>query len=209
MLILQLIVLGWSISRYTTYLFTVCCHANPHTEACRCGTLQEEGVFSLQPYGHFDAKPCSWHSCVPSIAAIFWHHCQPIICLWQQYGHAQRYWQWLAKWWWQSKCKFSTFNNGDSMSVISGSLISSQDKCQHNTSTSALYSLGAKMGKMNNMFENGFAQESKAHSHPDSSPLCRAKAAKSFQRLERGLTNGRRSQSWICLRLTWWQQTCS
>ena len=42
---------------------------------------------------------------------------------------------------------------------------------------------------MSDTFANGFAQESKAHSHPDHSPQCRAKAAKSFQRLERGLTN--------------------
>ena len=85
----------------------------------------------------------------------------------------------------QSKHKYSTFDDGDSMSVKSGSLTSLHDKCQCNTGASVLYSLGAKMDKMNDMFANGFAQESKAHIHPDSSPLCRAKAAKA----SKGLTN--------------------
>ena len=75
------------------------------------------------------------------------------------------------------------------MSIKSGSLTSSQAKHQHNTSTSALYSLSTKMDKMSDTFANGFTQESKACSHPDHSPQCRAKAAKSFQRLEWGLTN--------------------
>ena len=75
------------------------------------------------------------------------------------------------------------------MSIKSGSLTSSQAKHQCNTSTSALYSLSTKMDKMSDTFENGFTQESKAHSHPDHSPQHRAKAAKSFQRLEWGLTN--------------------
>ena len=42
---------------------------------------------------------------------------------------------------------------------------------------------------MSDTFANGFAQESKARVRPDHSPQRRAKAAKSFQRLERGLTN--------------------
>ena len=67
--------------------------------------------------------------------------------------------------------------------------MSSQAKCQHNTGASALYSLSAKMDKMSDTFANGFTQESKACSHPDHSPQHRAKAAKSFQRLEWGLTN--------------------
>ena len=58
-----------------------------------------------------------------------------------------------------------------------------------NTSASALYSLGAKVDKMSETFSHGFTQESKVHSHPDQSPKHRAKVAKSFQRLEWGLTN--------------------
>ena len=45
------------------------------------------------------------------------------------------------------------------------------------------------MDKMSNTFANGFTQESKACSRPDHSPQRRAKAAKSFQWLEWGLTN--------------------
>ena len=89
----------------------------------------------------------------------------------------------------QSKHKYSAFDDGDSMSIKSGSLMSSQDKCQHNTGISALYSLSTKMDKMSDTFANGFVLESKAHSCPDHSPQHRAKATKSFQRLERGLTN--------------------
>ena len=89
----------------------------------------------------------------------------------------------------QSKRKYSAFDDADSMSIKSGSLMSSQAKRQRNTGASALYSLSAKMDKMSNTFANGFAQESKARSHPDNSPQRRAKAAKSFQRLEWGLTN--------------------
>ena len=85
--------------------------------------------------------------------------------------------------------KYSVFDEGDSMSLKSSSFMSSQEKHQCNTSASALYSLGAKVDKMSKTFAHGFAQESKAHSHPDQSPQRRAKVAKSFQRLERGLTN--------------------
>jgi hypothetical protein len=89
----------------------------------------------------------------------------------------------------QSKRKHSAFDDGDSTSFKSGSLTSSQDKRQRNTGVSALYSLGTKVDKMSDTFANGFAQESKARRRPDHSPQRRAKAAKSFQRLERGLTN--------------------
>ena len=75
------------------------------------------------------------------------------------------------------------------MSLKSSSFLSSQEKHQRNTGASALYSLGAKVDKMSKTFAHGFTQESKAHSHPNQSPQCRAKAAKSFQQLEWGLTN--------------------
>ena len=42
---------------------------------------------------------------------------------------------------------------------------------------------------MSKTFAHGFTQESKARSHPNQSPQCRGKVAKSFQRLEWGLTN--------------------
>ena len=89
----------------------------------------------------------------------------------------------------QLKCKYSAFDGGDSMSLKSSSFMSSQEKCQCNTGASALYSLGAKVDKMSETFAHGFTQQSKAHSHPDQSPQRRAKVAKSFQRLEWGLTN--------------------
>ena len=85
----------------------------------------------------------------------------------------------------QSKCKYSTFDNGNSMSVKSGSLISSHDKHQCNTGASSLYSLGAKMDKMNNTFANGFAQESKAHSHPETVLHC---AGQKLPKASKGLT---------------------
>lgn len=87
----------------------------------------------------------------------------------------------------QSKRKHSVLDDGDSMSIRS--LTSSQGKRQRNTGVSALYSLGTKVDKMSDIFANSFTQESKTRSRPDHSPLRRAKAAKSFQRLERGLTN--------------------
>ena len=89
----------------------------------------------------------------------------------------------------QSKHKYSAFDEGDSMSLKSSSFTSSQGKCQCNTGTLAFYSLGTKADKLSETFAHGFTQESKAHSHPDQSPQCKAKAAKSFQRLEQGLTN--------------------
>ena len=75
------------------------------------------------------------------------------------------------------------------MSLKSGSSMSSQEKHQHNTSASALYYLGAKVDKMSETFAHGFAQELKTYSCPNQSPQHRAKVAKSFQRLEQGLTN--------------------
>ena len=75
------------------------------------------------------------------------------------------------------------------MSLKSSSFTSSQEKCQCNTSASALYSLGAKVDKLSETFAHGFTQESKVCSHPYQSPQRRAKVAKSFQRLEWGLTN--------------------
>ena len=65
----------------------------------------------------------------------------------------------------QSKCKYSAFDEGDSMSLKFSSFTSSQEKCQCNTSASALYSLGAKVDKMSETFAHGFTQESKAHHH--------------------------------------------
>ena len=55
----------------------------------------------------------------------------------------------------QSKCKYSAFDGGDSMSLKSSSFTSSQEKCQCNTGASALYSLGAKVDKMSKTFAHG------------------------------------------------------
>jgi hypothetical protein len=90
----------------------------------------------------------------------------------------------------QSKRKHSALGDGDSASIQSGSRASSQDKRQRNTGASALVALSAKMDRMNDTFETGFAQDAKARAHRDKSPQRRAQAVKAFSRLEKkNLTN--------------------
>ena len=90
----------------------------------------------------------------------------------------------------QSKRKHSALGDGDSASIPSGSRVSSQDKRQRNTGASALVALSAKMDRMNDTFETGFAHDAKARAHRDKSPQHRAQAVKAFSRLEKkNLTN--------------------
>ena len=76
------------------------------------------------------------------------------------------------------------------MSINSGSPAGSQDKHQSGGQTSALYTLGVKVNKINETFASGFAAENKARIHRDHSPQRRAKAGEGIDQQAEGCTDG-------------------